>query len=314
MELKKGLSKDSLSDNFELFLHERSELKLDIPCKVCYYSTDIYTRPCCNLAVCSSCMSSYITEKIKNSELKIKCPNSNCNKLLSKDEIALEIDENLLKKFNQYLVDFNNEINIKTCPQCCHIMKLDIKLFKRKKTKKHPTKVKCEECSFDWCFECHAPWHENISCKQYKKSDKSFKQWTKEYTDKSDQINARRCPECKTFIQRSDGCQHMICSKCSVSFCYDCGDKYRSIKYLGDHKSKYSIIGCKKLLFADKPILRKLVRGGLFSLGYIVAPPIVGLLALAALGLALGVSIVILPFYGSYRFVKFILVSYLRKN
>jgi hypothetical protein len=36
---------------------------------------------------------------------------------------------------------------------------------------------------------------------------------------------AQRCPTCKLWIERSDGCDHMVCS-CGVAFCYVCGEEY----------------------------------------------------------------------------------------
>lgn len=36
---------------------------------------------------------------------------------------------------------------------------------------------------------------------------------------------AQQCPACKLWIERSDGCNHMLCS-CGVAFCYACGEGY----------------------------------------------------------------------------------------
>jgi len=33
----------------------------------------------------------------------------------------------------------------------------------------------------------------------------------------------RRCPNCKYFIEKTDGCNSMICSQCETNFCYACG-------------------------------------------------------------------------------------------
>eukprot|EP00730_Choanoeca_flexa_P013820 TRINITY_DN5750_c0_g1_i1.p1 TRINITY_DN5750_c0_g1~~TRINITY_DN5750_c0_g1_i1.p1 ORF type:complete len:267 (+),score=21.94 TRINITY_DN5750_c0_g1_i1:104-904(+) len=36
----------------------------------------------------------------------------------------------------------------------------------------------------------------------------------------------QQCPDCKSLIERSEGCNFMVCSQCLCEFCYDCGDAY----------------------------------------------------------------------------------------
>lgn len=56
-------------------------------------------------------------------------------------------------------------------------------------------RVQCSECNYHWCFKCHAPWHEGLSCKQYRKGDRLLKSWAKEKIH--GQLNAQQCPKCK---------------------------------------------------------------------------------------------------------------------
>lgn len=42
---------------------------------------------------------------------------------------------------------------------------------------------------------------------------------------KSGDADITQCPSCSTYIQRSDGCNKMTCSKCLVFFCNLCGDR-----------------------------------------------------------------------------------------
>ncbi|KAG0682891.1 translation termination inhibitor protein itt1 [Pichia californica] len=42
---------------------------------------------------------------------------------------------------------------------------------------------------------------------------------------KSGNANIIKCPNCLTFIQKSDGCNKMTCLKCKVFFCNLCGDR-----------------------------------------------------------------------------------------
>lgn len=42
---------------------------------------------------------------------------------------------------------------------------------------------------------------------------------------RSGEADIVRCPSCKMYIQRADGCNKMTCSKCLVFFCNLCGDR-----------------------------------------------------------------------------------------
>ena len=57
----------------------------------------------------------------------------------------------------------------------------------------------------------------------------------------------------------------MVCISCKTSFCYRCGHQYFSVKFLGDHFSRYSPFGCRYNLLPDRPKTRRLVRGAVFS-------------------------------------------------
>lgn len=62
-------------------------------------------------------------------------------------------------------------------------------------------------------------------------------------------------------IQRTEGCDHMTCSQCNTNFCYRCGERYRQLRFFGDHTSNLSIFGCKYRYLPERPHLRRLVRG-----------------------------------------------------
>ncbi len=150
-------------------------------------------------------------------------------------------------------------------PRCSHLYNLDeitpISLRKNSKktnTKKIPKQVQCSECSLVWCFRCSAPWHGNMTCKQFLKGDKLLLKWMNQSNE--DQWNARKCPKCSSLIQRAGGmmremfffknlfinlhlgCPHMTCSSCSCEFCYLCGRRYVKIPLVGQHSNKFRFV------------------------------------------------------------------------
>ena len=73
----------------------------------------------------------------------------------------------------------------------------------------------------------------------------------------------------QVYIQRTEGCDHMTCSRCDTEFCYRCGERRHRLKLFGfvleDHDMKHSIIGCNEKFKPDQPVQRALTRGGIFG-------------------------------------------------
>ena len=102
------------------------------------------------------------------------------------------------------------------------------------------------------------------------------------------------------YIQRTSGCDHMLCSRCKTDFCYKCGDQLRQVKFFGDHYSRLSILGCRYRYKPENPVQRRLVRGTLFASRLVLIPPAAALAATAGV-ILLGVGIAALPLYGGVK-------------
>ncbi|XP_054347742.1 E3 ubiquitin-protein ligase RNF217 isoform X2 [Pongo pygmaeus] len=154
--------------------------------------------------------------------------------------------------------------------------------------------IQCPTCQFVWCFKCHSPWHEGVNCKEYKKGDKLLRHWASEI--EHGQRNAQKCPKCKIHIQRTEGCDHMTCSQCNTNFCYRCGERYRQLRFFGDHTSNLSIFGCKYRYLPERPHLRRLVRGSVCA-GKLFIAPVIMVLGLALGALAVVIGLFVFPIY-----------------
>lgn len=80
----------------------------------------------------------------------------------------------------------------------------------------------CEDCGFAFCSRCYQSWHGDfVACVARHKS-------TEELTEE-EQASLRYlarhstpCPTCAAPVQKSHGCNHMICFRCNTHFCYLC--------------------------------------------------------------------------------------------
>ncbi|CAG7847378.1 SubName: Full=Related to ring finger protein 14 {ECO:0000313/EMBL:CCA75181.1} [Serendipita indica DSM 11827] len=121
----------------------------------------------------------------------------------------------------------------------------------------HLTLRTCENCGFAFCMLCKRSWHGLAPCS----SDIKAK-FVQEYMELEDGSEGRlalerrfgkaqlvrlvtkfkeemetenwlkssttNCPNCSTSVEKSMGCNHMTCTRCSTHFCYLCGQKLRA--------------------------------------------------------------------------------------
>nr|XP_005990532.1 PREDICTED: probable E3 ubiquitin-protein ligase RNF217 [Latimeria chalumnae] len=211
--------------------------------------------------------------------------------------ISSLIDSNLVA--NPYSVDYSPFI-VLTCRVCLEDKQIKPLLCCKKAVCEECLKrylssqIQCPMCQFVWCFRCHAPWHEGLNCKEYKKGDKLLRHWASEI--EHGQRNAQKCPKCKIHIQRTEGCDHMTCSQCNTNFCYRCGERYRQLRFFGDHTSNLSIFGCKYRYLPERPHLRRLVRGSVCA-GKLLIAPLILVLVLALGAVAFVIGLFVFPVY-----------------
>ncbi|UJR36419.1 hypothetical protein I4U23_029142 [Adineta vaga] len=276
------------------------------PCPICLEQAVLQVSPCCYFLCCNNCWRAHISSTINDGRIKIPCVANECNKYLTRESIVnfVRYDPPLHERYLRLYLIANQNPRAKTCPRCCHLYSLDtvksIPIVKEKKfktqnnNKKIPKQVQCSECSLVWCFRCSAPWHENMTCKQFIKGDKLLSKWINQKNE--EQWNARKCPKCSSLIQRAGGCPHMTCQSCACEFCYLCGRRYVQIPFIGQHSNKFSMFGCPYNFYPEKPWLRRTIRG-MIATGVVVASPVIVAGAVTA-------AITVLPPFGIYKLVK----------
>ncbi|CAL1537520.1 unnamed protein product [Lymnaea stagnalis] len=297
---------DNLDNKYEEMRQKRSQeapplyphrALLYMECTVCLTKSYLRRRVCCDFRMCHECMTMYVSVKVNEGKVQIECPNDRCNVLVHKDEVNERLPNEMKEKFAKFLIDANADPCQKTCPDCSKTFTIEPEVLSNKKKLKKGLRVICPQCYLGWCFLCHAPFHSGVSCKQYRKGDKMVKKWAKERS--YGQSNAQKCPKCGIYIQRVHGCDHMKCTKCHTDFCYRCGDRYISIKLLGNHWSRFSPFGCKYRLMPKRPGLRRFIRGANFA-ARLVAGMVLAGLGLAAGAVLVGASVFIVPGYGIF--------------
>ncbi|KAI9452126.1 hypothetical protein BJY52DRAFT_1174588 [Lactarius psammicola] len=81
------------------------------------------------------------------------------------------------------------------------------------------TVLLCPSCLERICPNCHAEYHEGLTCKEFKsgisENMEMFNAWKAENGVKS-------CPGCGADIQKNGGCNHIRCAMCKIHICWVC--------------------------------------------------------------------------------------------
>ena len=243
----------------------------DTTCEVCFEPTSVQLS-CCSAYVCEECTYNIIVVNVNDGVTSIPCPSPECDQLLMRDDILKLLnsrnDLGTKDKYERFRLAKSSNDKEKVCPRCSWLTTIGTNK-KPRRWKEADIHLTCEKCSLEWCFKCHAPWHTDISCKQFKRGNKDFRKWIVG-KDLQGNANCQLCPSCKIPIQQDTGCNFIICSNCNCVFCYRCGCQYYGNRYLreliGYHSSTLGFGGCKYNYKPNNSIKRVLVRGGyLFS-------------------------------------------------
>ncbi|KAI6242112.1 RBR-type E3 ubiquitin transferase [Aphelenchoides fujianensis] len=172
----------------------------------------------CEHKYCQECWTRYCTTMIGEQNLwSFTCPDPSCGMVITEDAILrLVDDEKILATFKQSLINsfVGDSSRVHWCPatDCEYATKV-------------PTTEKCGVpclCSFTYCSQCKAEWHEVVDCELFKKWEAKKAEDTQslEWLNK----NSKPCPRCKAPIEKNGGCNHMTCRKpnCGYEFCWLC--------------------------------------------------------------------------------------------
>ncbi|CAK6962145.1 probable E3 ubiquitin-protein ligase RNF217 [Scomber scombrus] len=287
---------DDLVDPFGIMAHrlspEQAGAETAMPsCRVCLESKTIAPLPCCRTAVCDECLKLYVSSQVRVAKTYISCPIPECSGSLKEGVVVSHLASEDVAKYHYFLELSQLDSSTKPCPQCSEFTSLRTQNPNRAEQK---YKIQCSKCQFVWCFKCHAPWHIGLKCRDYRKGDKLLRSWAS--VIEHGQRNAQKCPQCRIHIQRTEGCDHMTCTQCNTNFCYRCGERYRHLRFFGDHTSNLSVFGCKYRYLPDKPHLRRLIRGSVCATKVLIAPVVI-LLVVVLGALALVIGLVVFPVY-----------------
>ncbi|KAI5615055.1 putative E3 ubiquitin-protein ligase RNF217, partial [Silurus asotus] len=227
-----------------------------LQCRVCLVVRSISSMHCCKNPVCEECMKTYISSQVFSGLTEIVCPIPECSGYLAECVVLAHLASENVAKYKYFLELNRMDSGTKTCPKCTLFTSLKRRSLSTQSKDEPKYKVTCCASVHGLALGSSAHFFVFLDCSCWHSLRPRI---TKKFrlAKKSNQT----CFLPQVHIQRVDGCDHMTCKQCNTNFCYRCGEKYRQLRFFGDHTSNLSVFGCKYRYLPEKPHLRRLIRG-----------------------------------------------------
>lgn len=241
-------------------------------CKICFsekLGEDCTQFVPCGHIFCKECISGYLEVRINDGNvMNIHCPEEMCSSETTPGQIKVLVSPELFSKYDSSLLSIalNTMSDIIYCPRphCQYPVSRE----------PNEEVANCPACLYAFCIHCKSTYHGIEPCKvtavnelveEYQTaSAHRRKELEHRYGKKQIETlvqnamsenwinsNSRRCPSCKTAIEKSDGCNKMTCWRCDAFFCWMCNaalNRVRPYFHFEDPKSK-----CFNMLFGNLP-------------------------------------------------------------
>ncbi|CAH1800432.1 unnamed protein product [Owenia fusiformis] len=200
-------------------------------CAACYSSADkLYRLEYCGHPYCKDCIKTHISVMIKDRRFPIQCIECE-GPLVYKDFLNMlgrgtgQEEKFVQSAVSAYIAKHTDTVRHCLTPGCNSVYKVT----------KEGGVFQCPECNNVLCTTCHIiPYHSGMTCAMYQsmKTDPDYE--LQRYIDE-DPENRKRCPKCRTLIEKNKGCNHVACSNCHSHLCWLCLEVCSSSTSCYDH-------------------------------------------------------------------------------
>ncbi|XP_060529635.1 ankyrin repeat and IBR domain-containing protein 1-like isoform X2 [Cylas formicarius] len=224
----------------------------EVTCEICLMAIprewDQPVKISCRHLFCKTCWQSYLTTKIQDGDAHhILCPAYQCHILVPVEFIEKLVSPEMARRYLQFdikaFVESNKSIKWCPIPGCGRAVRLPEAEQTSGKTNAKASlvtshAVDCGNAHF-FCWECLGEAHAPCGCKQWQEWHKKIAEVKPEElksacsgTEEAANClwlvtNSKPCPNCKSPIQKNEGCNHMKCSKCKFDFCWVCQESWK---------------------------------------------------------------------------------------
>uniref|UniRef100_A0AAQ5Y744 Ankyrin repeat and IBR domain-containing protein 1 n=1 Tax=Amphiprion ocellaris TaxID=80972 RepID=A0AAQ5Y744_AMPOC len=221
-------------------------------CGICMSSISVFEEPVdmsCGHEFCRACWEGFLNLKIQEGEAhNIFCPAFDCYQLVPVEVIESVVSREMDRRYLQFDIKafVENNSAIRWCPEagCERAVRLNTQ---------GPGTSTSDPLSFPllrapavdcgkghlFCWSCQGEAHEPCDCETWKLWLQKVNEMKPEelagvseaYEDAANCLwmltNSKPCANCKSPIQKNEGCNHMQCAKCKYDFCWICLEEWK---------------------------------------------------------------------------------------
>uniref|UniRef100_A0A8C7X6H0 Ankyrin repeat and IBR domain-containing protein 1 n=1 Tax=Oryzias sinensis TaxID=183150 RepID=A0A8C7X6H0_9TELE len=219
-------------------------------CGICLCSISVFEDPVdmsCGHEFCRSCWEGFLNVRIQEGAAhNIFCPAYECYQLVPvhviESVVSREMDQRYLQFDIKAFVENNSAIRWCPVPRCERAVRLSRPGPGDSDPHSFPLlpspAVDCGKGHL-FCWECLGEAHEPCDCQTWRNWLQKVTEMKPEelagvseaYEDAANCLwlltNSKPCANCKSPIQKNEGCNHMQCAKCKYDFCWICLEEWK---------------------------------------------------------------------------------------
>lgn len=166
----------------------------------------------CSHSYCTDCMMKYVASKLQENITSIPCPSPNCKALLEPEHCRDLLPEDVFERWGSALCE---ALILGAQKFYCPFKDCSALLIDDGDGAGGGQVIRESECPYCrrlFCAQCKVPWHSEISCAEFQKLNKNEREREDIMLMKlAKNNNWKRCPNCKFFVEKKEGCMYMMC-------------------------------------------------------------------------------------------------------
>jgi len=205
----------------------------------------------CGHWFCRDCLLEHCEYAVTNANVPVPCPDARCAAMLPfhtvRAMLAASTDKAVADEF-QRLNRLQSDPTVTECPFCHALVLLQqhendneiptatfntTKIFTKQQKQKND--LECDTCHKQFCG-LHGTSHIGLSCADFHPNTPAAQQLAA--TESTLRKYTQECSHCHAVLQKSAGCDHIICSACQNDMCWKCGTHVYLTGQLVRHCSK----------------------------------------------------------------------------
>jgi hypothetical protein len=182
-------------------------------CPVCYFNASNPEQLGCGHTYCAGCLRHFLSSAAESRIFPLVCMGNDatCNAPISIPFIRRFMPEQAFKHLTEVAFTCYLEQHpqvYKYCPTA------DCKQVYRRQTNKKA--LQCPSCFSSICPACDEEAHEDLTCEESR-----FQRDPAAQDRLLNEQGFRKCPQCRGWIEKNGGCNHMEC-RCGAHICWRC--------------------------------------------------------------------------------------------